>query len=115
MIKPSDIDKLSNHKWSVTAVIQDVDKEIKHTHGWYPWEEAMLDYEVPLHTRNRVAEQYVKAGWKYVYHHTSSENLEQPGLTVFRLSTEPLDRKYIRRFHTVTAEGITPIQEDEDK
>lgn len=112
MISPQQAENLSDSKQrSVTEIISDIDDGMKRVHGWYPWEEAIIDYELPLHTRNRIANMYVNAGWKYVYHHTSSENLERPGLTVFRFSMTPLDKNYVRRMYTVTEKSVEGIQD----
>lgn len=108
MISPNAVEKLKDSKQrSVKEIIADIDDAIKRVHGWYPWEDAIIDYELPVHTRNRVANMYINAGWKYVYHHTSSENLERPGLTAFKFSMEPLDKKYVRGMYVVTEKAET--------
>lgn len=114
MIGPNDLSKLEleNSRYTIKEMIQDVDEGMKKQHGWYPWEHSVIDYEISKSMRNRIAEQYIKAGWKYVYHHTTTENNERPGLTAFTFSMEKLDPKYINRMWEVTSEGCIWIQKE---
>lgn len=70
-------------------------------HGNYDYELAMIDDESPVELRNAVAKKYKEAGWKYVYHRTSSENGERPGLTSFIFSERELEHCIVKDYHTV--------------
>lgn len=70
-------------------------------HGNYDYELAMIDDESPVELRNAVAKKYKEAGWKYVYHRTSSENGERPGLTSFIFSERELEHYIVKDYHTV--------------
>ena len=78
-----------------------IDKSIRSFHKWYPWEEAIIDGELSIEVRNKISQKYKDAGWDYVYHRTSSENGERPGLTSFKFSKTKLEDKYIQRYHMV--------------
>lgn len=54
----------------------------------YSWVEVIIDGDYSTTVRNEAAKEFVKAGWKKVYHRTSSENGERPGLTRFVFLTE---------------------------
>lgn len=77
---------------------REIDKSIREFHNWYQWEMAIIEGEYPLDIRNVMAKKYHDAGWKYVYHQTSSENGERPGLTCFKFSMKPLD---LPKFHSL--------------
>lgn len=78
-----------------------IDTSIKRFHGWYPWEEAIIDGELSVSVRNELAQRYKAAGWKYVYHQTSSENGERAGLTAFKFSENELDNKYVNNYYKI--------------
>lgn len=102
MISPNEAKNLGGTKQrGILEIVADVDDGINRVHGWYPWEEAILPYDLPLHTRNRIANMYLRVGWKFVYHHTATENLTRPGLTIFRLSMKPLSPELVRRMYAV--------------
>lgn len=84
MITPNQLYTL--HKYDIDEVESKIDTSIKRNHGMYPWEIAILDREYETEIRDELARRYINAGWNYVYHHTSSENGERPGLTCFILS-----------------------------
>ena len=63
--------------------------------------EAIIDGECPMNARNSIRQKYKEAGWDYVYHITSSEHGDRPGLTHFIFSTERLDCKVVGGFYIV--------------
>lgn len=77
---------------------KEIDISMRKFHNWYPWEEAIIDGEYSLPIRTAVAKKYHAAGWAYVYHQTSSENDERPGLTCFKFSMTPLN---LPKFHSL--------------
>ena len=95
MISPKDAEQLSNCGLDFEKIENEIDESIKSFHGWYPWEQAIVDGEYPVPIRNEIAKRYKDAGWKYVYHKTSSENGERAGLTSFLFSNEELIEKYV--------------------
>lgn len=99
MIKPEEIEKLK--EYDLDKIEEKIDESIKSYHGWYPWEEAILDEEYPLHVRDALAKRYKDNGWKFVYHVTTSETGEKSGLTSFKFSMEKLDEKNVKGFHLV--------------
>lgn len=101
MIKPSDLNKIIAVKYNLDELEQKIDSKIISFHGWYPWEEAIIEGELPLDIRNQIALRYKNAGWNYVYHRTSSEGGERPGLTSFKFSKEPINHDYVTNWHTV--------------
>lgn len=54
----------------------------------YEWIELIIDGDYSIKLRNIVSEYYIKAGWDTIYHQTSKENGERPGLTSFVFLTE---------------------------
>ncbi len=94
MLGPND---MKNH-YDMDKVITDIDESMKGYHKWYSWEQAVIDYELPVEFRNEIAKKYIEAGWKYVYHITTSENNERAGLTAFKFSEKPVssdDRSFV--------------------
>lgn len=63
--------------------------------------EAIIDGEYPVDVRTAIGLKYREAGWNYVYHITSSEHGDRPGLTRFIFSTERLDCKVVGGFYIV--------------
>lgn len=104
-ITPEQVSKIDNTLYNIDDIEAEVDESIKNYHGWYPWEEALVDREFPVEVRNEVAKRYIKAGWKFVYHNTSSENGERPGLTCFMLSNDAILHCENDKYHKVVAEG----------
>lgn len=99
------------NKSRFSEIIQDIDEAIKRAHGRYPYEQAILDYELPMDIRNEIAKEYVATGWnytQYVYHYTSSEHKERSGLTAFYFSATPLTHMY--NTTQVTKDGIERIE-----
>lgn len=78
-----------------------IDNSIKECHGVNEYEQAFVKEEYPVNIRNTVAQKYKNAGWDYVYHITSSEHGDRPGLTRFIFSTEKLDDKIVCSFYIV--------------
>ena len=76
-----------------------IDKSLIRFHGWYPWEQAIIEGEYSLEARNAISQKYIENGWNYVYHRTSSENGEPFGLTSFKFSSTELDPLYVRGYH----------------
>jgi hypothetical protein len=101
MLTPKDIRKIEIVQCDFDKLEKDIDDSIKSNHGEYEWEEALLDKEYPLSVRNEIGKRYMENGWKYVYHHTSSEIGERPGLTLFVFSEVPVkyfedNTKYVK-------------------
>lgn len=98
MITPKELEKCD---MKLDELEKKIDRSIKNFHGWYKWEEAVIDGEYSVNVRNAIGQKYKDAGWKYVYHRTSSEHGERYGLTHFIFSTEKLDDKYTIGFYIV--------------
>lgn len=101
MISPNDLDSIEKEKLDYQKLENQIDESIKKFHGWYPWEEAVIEGEYSITIRNEIAKQYKEAGWTHVYHRTTSEAGEKAGLTSFKFSMEPLKPEYIEHYHTV--------------
>lgn len=91
MITPAELKQYEIENVNIEAIIVDIDTEIKRNHGEMPYESAILTKEYPKSVRDEIARRYREAGWKYITHHTSSENGERPGLTEFKLSMRPIE------------------------
>lgn len=98
MIYPNE---LNDYNVNYNKLEEEIDDSIKSFHGWYKWEEAIIDGEYPINVRNTIGQKYKEAGWNYVYHITSSEHGDRPGLTRFIFSTEKPDDKVVRGFYIV--------------
>lgn len=98
MITPKELEELN---MKLDELEKKIDRSIKNYHGWYKWEEAIIDGEYPVNARNAIGQKYKEAGWNYVYHITSSEHGDRPGLTRFIFSTEKPDDKVVRGFYIV--------------
>ena len=98
MITPNE---LNDYNVNYNKFEEEIDDSIKRFHGWYKWEEAIIDGEYPINVRNTIGQKYKEAGWDYVYHITSSEHGDRPGLTRFIFSTEKLDDKVVCGFYIV--------------
>ena len=59
----------------------------------YP--EVLLEGELDYPLRNKIAQEYIIAGWTCVAHQTTSENGERAGLTYFVFITENTLKKWI--------------------
>lgn len=98
MIYPNELD---DYNVNYNKLEKEIDESIKRFHGWCKWEEAIIDGEYPVSVRNAIGQKYKDAGWEYVYHLTSSERGDRPGLTRFLFSTEKLDDKVVLGFYIV--------------
>lgn len=78
-----------------------IDKGIKRFHGFFKWEQAVIDGDYPVEVRNKIANNYKENGWNFVYHRSSSENGERSDLTVFKFSHEELEYEHVKNFHKV--------------
>ena len=100
MIRPEDLKNLD--KKNIQEIIEKIDESIKKHHGWYPWEIAVIGEEYSKDIRNQIGKKYKEAGWTYVYHITSNENGERPGLTSFIFSQEDLwEKGYCKKYTMV--------------
>lgn len=98
MIYPNE---LNDYNVNYDKLEKEIDESIKRFHGWCKWEEAIIDGEYPVNVRNTIGLRYREAGWNYVYHITSSEHGDHPGLTRFIFSMERLDCKVVGGFYLV--------------
>lgn len=96
MISPKDIIKIENEKVDIDKLIEEIDESIKSFHGWYIWEFALIEHDLSVEIRNKIAKKYIEAGWNYVYHQTSKENGERPGLSSFMFSTTKIEEEYVK-------------------
>ena len=110
---PNQINTL--YRYNLDEIESKIDEDVKKNHGMYPWEDAILDREYETEIRDELAKRYINAGWNYVYHHTSSENGERPGLTCFILSMDPVkhieDGKKYHKFKRVLGDNNTYVSE----
>ena len=97
-ITPSDVTHIEMANYDLDHIIQLINEDIIKNHGMYHHEEAILHTEYPISVRKVIAIRLYRAGWKYVYHMTSSENGERPGLTCFILSTKPVSENIVRKY-----------------
>lgn len=101
MITPNDIQQIEIDKVDFDKLEKEIDRSILTLHGFYKWEEAVLTKEYPECVRNTIAKRYRDAGWRFVYHITSSENGERPGLTRFKFSQSEIKSINVDRYHCV--------------
>lgn len=104
MITPNDLKNIISlgDAEELEIIEAKVDEGILKFHGWFPWEEAIIEGEYPVEIRNEIAKKYKENGWEFVYHQTSSENGERPGLTCFKFSMEELiDEHTKEKFYKV--------------
>lgn len=99
MITPVEAKQISIDKANIEKIISDIDASIKNYHGWYPWEEAIIDGEYPNNVMDAVLEKYFDAGWKFIFWNRSSEQGERPGLTSIMFSTSKIETQYINNKH----------------
>lgn len=101
MLSPNDVVNMGVESVDFTKLEKAIDDSIQGFHGWFAWEQAIIDGEYPVAVRNQIAQKYKDAGWKYVYHQTSSENGERPGLTEFLFSLEKIPEKIVQGYYKV--------------
>ena len=94
MISPNEIENIDMN--IINKLEKEIDESIKQFHTWYPWERAIIIGEYSVQIRNAIGRKYVDAGWNYVYHRTSSEHGEAPGLTSFIFSTTEIEPRYLK-------------------
>ena len=111
-ISPKELIELK-HLSKVDKYVKEIDKELRENEPMFEWFEAQINCELPVVLRNAIAEKYIEAGWHKVYHHTTSENGERPGLTAFVFLTvtteEVFDRAHKNNLSTywqVSREGV---------
>ena len=98
MITPKELEE---HDMKFDELEKKIDNSIKNYYGWHKREEAIIDGEHPVNVRNAIGQKYKEAGWDYVYHITSSEHGDRPGLAHFVFSTEELDDELVLGFYIV--------------
>lgn len=101
MVRPEDLIKVEIEEVNFKEIEKQIDSYILKTHGNHPWEEAIIEHEYSVAVRDIIAYKYKENGWRFVYHRTSSENKEKPGLTQFRFSLVELEEKYSKGFHKI--------------
>lgn len=106
MLSPAAVRKIKKEKEfkDIGTYINKIDAEIRKDIEVWNREgtrvEAIIWGEPSLELRDEIARCYiVDAGWGYVYHQTSSENRERPGLTHFIFTEEPLPEKEVKNWH----------------
>jgi hypothetical protein len=106
MLSPDAIRKMKREKEfkDMGMYIQKIDAEMRQDVELWHREgsrvEAIIEGEPSLELRNEIARCYIdEAGWGYVYHQTSSENGERPGLTHFIFTEEPMPEKIVKGWH----------------
>ena len=98
MIYPNELD---DYNVNYNKLEKEIDNSIKECHGMNEYEQAFIDGEYPVNVRTAIGLKYMEAGWNYVYHITSSEHGDRPGLTHFIFSTEKPDDKVVCGFYIV--------------
>lgn len=101
MITPNDIKNIEMDNICLVELEKKIDTSMMRLHGWYTWEQAIIEGEYSIEVRNEIAKRYKDGGWKYVYHKTSSENDEKYGLTCFIFSNIELEQKYVEKYYKV--------------
>lgn len=101
MITPNDIKNLDLLKVNLDRLEEEIDQSIKMYHGWYPYEYASITSELSRAVRDAIAKRYKLAGWKFVYHTTTSEKGERPGLTAFKFTMYELNSADREGYHLV--------------
>lgn len=90
MISPDEAKKIPSIYSHIDVICKQIDESIIENHGMFNYEFAIISSELSISLRDQIAQMYVDAGWNYVYHCTSSENHERPGLTEFQFGMEQL-------------------------
>ena len=99
MITPEELKEKMINDTIFSKLEKEIDESIINQTGFYPWEQALIRGEYSIEIRNIIAEKYKANGWNFVYHRTSSENGERPGITYFMFSEKEIDDKYVKNFH----------------
>ena len=98
MITPKELEE---RDMKLDELEKKIDSSIKFHHGQHKWEEAIIDGEYSVDVRTAIGLKYRESGWDYVYHITSSEHGDRPGLNYFIFSTEKPDDKVFCGFYIV--------------
>lgn len=101
-LTPTKLKELYLKNFDLNKVEVEIDKQLVKNHTQHPWEEVLLDEEYTVEVRDALAKRYINAGWDYVYHQTSSENGERPGLTMFAFSNIPVNCYEDETYHKIT-------------
>jgi len=101
-LSPTKLKELYIENFNLDEVEKAIDEQLIKNHTQHPWEEVLLDEEYAIEVRDTLAKRYVNAGWNYVYHQTSSENGERPGLTMFAFSNVPVSYYEHEECHKIT-------------
>lgn len=73
MIGPKYWTERDKEEYELQSIIDKIDENMSVNHGEHFYEEATIKLQLPLIVRNSLAKAYLQAGWKYVYHITSTE------------------------------------------
>lgn len=91
MISPNQINAACSNQYdNIVAIEKEIDRQIIMNHGDFPYEYAIINAVLSIQQRNYIKHKYMEGGWAYVYHRTSDENKELPGLTTFIFSNYAL-------------------------
>lgn len=101
-LSPTKLKELYIKNFNLDEVEQAIDEQLVKNHTQHPWEEVLLDEEYSVEVRDALAKRYINAGWDFVYHQTSSENKERPGLTMFAFSNVPVNYYENELYHKIT-------------
>lgn len=107
MITPKALEDFEVEGLKYDDLEKEIDKSIRDHHGEFPWDHALVKKNLSMVAREVLARRYLGAGWKYVYHRTSTLNDETPGVTSFVFSMTPLMAGCI--------EGYTKLQAQDTK
>lgn len=73
MIGPKYWTERDKEEYELQSIIDKIDDSMSANHGGHFYEKATVKLQLPLIIRNSIAKAYLKEGWKYVYHITSTE------------------------------------------
>lgn len=98
MIYPNELD---DYNVNYNKLEKEIDNSIKECHGMNEYEQAFVKGEHPVNMRNTIAQKYKNAGWKYVYHITSSEVGGPNAVSMFIFSMKKLDGEDVLGYYIV--------------
>lgn len=101
MLTPKDMVKLEDEKFPEEDVVLRIDEEIRQNFGKRSYQQAWLDFVVPLRIREKIAAKYCRCGWKYVYHIAGNEKSTTFDKTFFYFNQEPIEEYDIEKFYLV--------------
>ena len=100
----------------IDNLVKQIDEKLKlaSEHRFYKWFEVTIAGEYPAEVRNEIASRYIDAGWSTIFHQTTTENGERPGLTYFAFLTEETFDIWVNSFDTdkhymVSKDGVKPL------